>query len=278
MRWESAGEGDYTVETVAQGRARHRRHPAPAAGRGRAAVRLARCARSCASTPTTSPCPILMKKEQWDADAKAAGRHRRGRAGQPGVGAVGAAQVGDHRGAVPRVLQARRARLRAAAGLQPREGRGPPGVHAAALHPAARAVRPVGSRASPRHQAVRPARLHHGRRRAADAGVPAVRPRRHRLERPAAQRLARNPAAVAGRARRSARRRSSACSACSTTSATTPAGEVRDVLEGVRPRVQGRRRRGRRQQGADRQAAALRVDPRDDATSRPCRWPTTSAG
>ena len=36
-----------------------------------------------------------------------------------------------------------------------------------------------------------------------------------RLERPAAQRLARNPAAVARRARRSAPRRSSACSACS---------------------------------------------------------------
>ena len=109
------------------------------------------------------------------------------------------------------------ARLRAAARLRPREGRRPPGVHAAALHPAARAVRPVGPRPSPRHQALRPARVHHGRRRAADAGVPALRARRHRLERPAAQRLARDPAAVARRRRRSARRRSSACSACSRT-------------------------------------------------------------
>ena len=57
VRWESSGEGDYTVETVAQGDARHRRHPAPAARRGRSAVGHARCARSCASTPTTSPSP-----------------------------------------------------------------------------------------------------------------------------------------------------------------------------------------------------------------------------
>ena len=48
---------------------------------------------------------------------------RRGRAGQPGVGALGAPQVGDHRRAVSRVLQARRARRRAAARLQPCQGR-----------------------------------------------------------------------------------------------------------------------------------------------------------
>ena len=100
---------------------------------------------------------------------------------------------------------------------RPREGRGPPGVHAAVLHPAAGAVRPVGSRAAPRHQALRPARLHHGRRRGPDAGVPAVRARHHRFERPAAERLARDPAAVARRADRSRRRRPSASSACSTT-------------------------------------------------------------
>jgi hypothetical protein len=40
------------------------------------------------------------------------------------------------------------------------------------------------------------------------------------------------------------------------------AGEVRDVLEGVRPRAQGRRRRGPGQPRADREAAALRLDPR----------------
>ena len=46
----------------------------------------------------------------------------------------------------------------------------------------------------------------------------------------------------------------------------------------VRPRVQGRRGRGRRQQGAHRQAAAIRVDAWRCRTSRRSRWPTTSAG
>ena len=39
VRWESAGEGDYSIEAIRQGPARHRRDPAPAPGRGRAAVR-----------------------------------------------------------------------------------------------------------------------------------------------------------------------------------------------------------------------------------------------
>ena len=202
---------------------------------------------------------------------------RRGRTGQPGVGALGAAQVGDQRRAVPRVLQARRARHRAAAGLQPCEGRRPAGVHAAALHPGARAVRSVGSRASPRHQAVRAARLHHGRCRAADAGVPAVRPRRHRLQRPAAQRVARNPAAVARSSRRFARRRSSACSACSTSSPKQQPDKYATFWKEFGRAFKEGIGRGRGQQGADRQAAAIRLDRQRRATSRPCRWPTTSA-
>ena len=56
------------------------------------------------------------------------------------------------------------------------------------------------------------------------------------------------------------------------------AGQVRDLLEGVRPRAQGRRRRGPGEQGADREAAALRLDAREEPTSRPSRSPTTSAG
>ena len=47
----------------------------------------------------------------------------RRRANQPGIGAVGAAEVGDQRGAMPRVLQARGPRLRAAARLHRVEGR-----------------------------------------------------------------------------------------------------------------------------------------------------------
>jgi molecular chaperone HtpG len=44
-----------------------------------------------------------------------------------------------------------------------------------------RPVRPVGPQQARRHQAVREARLHHGRRRAADAGLPALREGRDRL-------------------------------------------------------------------------------------------------
>ena len=156
------------------------------------------------------------------------------------------------------------ARLRVAAGVHARPGRGPPGIHAAALHAEAGAVRSLGPRAPPRHQALRPARVHHGRCRAADAAVPALRARGDRLERPAAQRLARDPAAVARRRSRSATTRSSACSACSKISPSNRGRQVRDVLEGVRPRAQGRRRRGHRQPRAHRQAAALRVDARRD--------------
>ncbi len=216
-----------------------------------------------------------MKKEQWDAGRARAGGHRRGRAGQPGVGAVGAAEVRDHRRAVPRVLQARGARRRAAAGVHAREGRGAAGVHAAAVHPAARAVRSVGPRPPPRHQALCPSRVHHGRRGAADAGVPALRARRHRLERSAAQRLARDPAAVARRAGHS-RRVSEARPDAARGTGGEAGREVRDVLDGVRPRVQGRRSPRIREPRADREAAAVRVDARATATRRPCRSPTTS--
>ena len=210
-------------------------------------------------------------------ERQGAGRHRRGRAGQPGVGALGAAQVGDHRGAVPRVLQARRARLRAAARLQPREGRRPPGVHAAALHPAAGAVRSVGPRASSRHQAVRPARVHHGRRRAADAGVPALRPRRHRLERPAAQRVARDPAAVDGR-RADSRRvgQARARRARRSRRESAPRSTRRSGRSSAAPSRKGSSRMRRTRSGS-RSCCGLRP-PSAMPTSRRRRWPTTSAG
>jgi molecular chaperone HtpG len=66
-------------------------------------------------------------------------------------------------------------------------------------HPVARAVRPLRPRAQARHQALCAPGVHHGRRRAADAAVPALRQGRDRFGRPAAQRLARDPAGVARR-------------------------------------------------------------------------------
>ena len=57
-------------------------------------------------------------------------------------------------------------------------------------------LRPVGTATSGTASALREARLHHGRRRAADAAVPAVRRGRRRFGRPAAERFARDPAGV----------------------------------------------------------------------------------
>ena len=133
------------------------------------------------------------------------------------------------------------ARLRAAARVGAREGRGPSGVHAALLPPAPGAVRSVGSRPAARREALRPARLHHGRGRTAAAGVSALRPRHRRFERSAAERLARDPAAVARRRADSGRVRSSACSDCSRIWPTNQQREIRDVLDDVRPRAEGGR-------------------------------------
>ena len=158
------------------------------------------CARSCASTPTTSRVPILMKKEQWDATAKeqvvtdedeqinqASALWARAKS------EITEEQYHEFYKHVAHDFEPPLAYVHA-------KRRGPPGVHAAVLHPAAGAVRSLGPRAPARHQALRPPRVHHGRCRAADAAVPAIRARRDRLERPAAERVARNPAAVARRA------------------------------------------------------------------------------
>ena len=111
---------------------------------------------------------------------------------------------------------------------------GTQGIHAAALHPGASAVRSVGPRAPARHQALRAARVHHGRCRAADAELPAFRARRDRFQRPAAQRVARNPAGVEGH-RGDTRRLGAARARHARRPRREPQGEIRDVLEGVRP-------------------------------------------
>ncbi len=181
-----------------EGHSRHRGRPAPAARRGRSPVR---------PSPAGDPAQVLRPHRHPHPDeagavgqrGEGAGGHRRGRAGQPRVGALGPTQERDHRGAVPRAVQARGPRRGRAARLHARQGGGTPGVHGAPLRAGAGAVRPVGSRAPPRRQALRAPGVHHGRRRAADAGLPALRARCRRLERPAAQRVARDPAAVQGR-------------------------------------------------------------------------------
>jgi molecular chaperone HtpG len=56
IRWESAGEGDFTDRDGRTCAAGHRSDPAPARRRGRVPVELESCARRFASTPTTSRC------------------------------------------------------------------------------------------------------------------------------------------------------------------------------------------------------------------------------
>ncbi len=143
VRWECDRRRRRRVHHRAgrESRARHRRDAAPARRRGRAPRGV---------PPEAHRPQVLRPHRAPDRDAM-----RRGRDGQPGERAVGAAEERDHRRAVPRVLQARRARLRGAARLDAQPRRRPPGVHAAPLHPGARAVRPVGPRAPPRAQALR---------------------------------------------------------------------------------------------------------------------------
>ena len=133
--------------------------------------------------------PILMPEETWE-DGKQVKGTEFETVNQ--ASACGRGQGRDHRRAVQGVLQARRPRLRGSARVDARAHRGPAGVHAAPLHPGARAVRPVGPPVTARRQAVRAPRVHHGRRGAAAAVVPALRARRGRLERSAAQRVARD--------------------------------------------------------------------------------------
>ena len=171
-----------------EGHPRDRRHPAPAEGRGRSPV---------GPSPARDPAQVLRPHRHPHPDEGGAvgqrhagpRRQRRRRAGQSSLCALGPTQERDLGGAVPRAVQARRPRRGRAARLHARQGGGTAGVHGAPLPAGAGAVRPLGSRAPPRHQALRAPGVHHGRRRAVDAGLPAVRPRRGGLERSAAQRV-----------------------------------------------------------------------------------------
>ena len=206
-----------------------------------------------------------MQKEEWDAEAKKQVTKRRVGDGQQGRGAVDAQQERHHARAVRGVLQADQLRQRGAAGLHAQPRRGPQRVHAAALHPGQGAVRPVEPRQARRREALRQARLHHGRRRGADAGLPALRQGRDRQRRPAAQR---EPRAAAGKPRREGdprgldQARAGDAGGLADSEDAAETRQVRRVLEGLRRGAEGRRRRGPRQPRAPGQAAALRVDAR----------------
>ncbi len=199
VRWESDGEGDYTVEAIDKADARHRRHPAPARRRGRAAVVV--------EAAVDHP-QVLRPHLAADPDEE---------------GRMGRGEEGDGRQATNWRPSTRPARCGPAtsAEITPEqydefykhvahdfeapltythnrvEGRS---EYTQLLYIPAHAPFDLWDR--DKRGGIKlyvQARLHHGRRRAADAGLPALRQGRDRFERPAAQRLARDPAGVARR-------------------------------------------------------------------------------
>ncbi|KAG0736822.1 hypothetical protein G6F24_018194 [Rhizopus arrhizus] len=82
------------------------------------------------------------------------------------------------------------ARLRRPVGLDAQPRGRPQRIHAAAVRAQACPDGHVGPRRPPWREAVRQARVHHGRCRSAAAVVPAFRARRDRLGGPAAERVA----------------------------------------------------------------------------------------
>ena len=262
VRWESRGEGDYSVEPIEK------------TNRGTDVILHLRAGEE--ELLSSWKLKSIIRKYSdhislpiHDAEGRVGRREERNRPEgrirdrQPGQRAVGPQQGRHHAGAVRRILQARLARLPGAADADPQPRRGPQRVHPAAVRAEPRAVRPVGPQQARRHQAVRQARVHHGRRRAADAGLPALHQGRDRLERPAAERLARDPAGVArrqGDPRRLDQARAGHAGRTGQRRRAGKEGQVHHLLEGVRPGAEGRHRRGRDQQGPHRQAAALRLD------------------
>ena len=152
-RWESSGEGTYTIESVDDAPQGTRGHPAPQARRHRRrAARLhlgvedqeprqAVLRLHCLAHPDGGRAAHPADRGRWRR-----GRHHRDRDPQLDEGAVGQAQRRGLRRGVQGVLQAHRARLGRPAGGHRDEGRGHLRVPGAAVHPVARSVRPVQPR------------------------------------------------------------------------------------------------------------------------------------
>ena len=68
VRWESGGEGDYTIEIIEQAGARHRSDLASARRRGRIAVEGLRLQSIIRKYSDHISLPILMNKQEWDKD------------------------------------------------------------------------------------------------------------------------------------------------------------------------------------------------------------------
>ena len=170
-RWESSGEGTYTIESVddaPQGTsvtlhlkpedAEDQLHDYTAEWKIRELVK---------KYSDFIAWPIRMQVERRTPARREEGgeeaRHRRNADPQLDEGTVGQVQRRGLRRRVQRVLQAHRSRLGRSARGHRDEGRGHLRVPGTAVHPIARPVRPVQPRRQDRGAAVCQARLRHGR-------------------------------------------------------------------------------------------------------------------
>ena len=185
VRWESAADGEFSVETIERRGAWHHHRAAPQGGRQGVPRHLA---------PALAGAALFGSHRLPGAHAERGRGHARVRGRQSRHGALGASQGRDQGRGVRRVLPSPDARFRRAADLVAQPRRGQARLHQPRLHPRRGTLRPVAARWRARAQAVRAARVHHGRRRAVPAAVPALRQRCAGFGGPAAERVARTAA------------------------------------------------------------------------------------
>ena len=137
VRWESSADGEFTVETVEQRRARHHHRAAPQGRREGVPRHLA---------PALAGAALFRSHRLPGAHAEGRRGDARIRGRQPRHGAVGASQGRDQGRGVHRVLPPPHPRLGRAAHLVAQPGRGQARLHQPALHPGGRALRPVAAR------------------------------------------------------------------------------------------------------------------------------------
>ena len=275
VRWESDGGGEFAIEMADRPQPRHGDHAAPARRPGRSAVRH--------EAPLDHP-PVLRSHRPADRDAEGGveGRQvakaRRRRDGEPGVGAVGAPEERDHRRRSTRRSTSTSATISTIRSRGcTRASRDATNTRCSCTFPRTRrstcgtAMRVTASSSTCGACSSWTTPSSCCRRTCASSAASSTRTTCRSTCR-----------AKSCRNRRTSRR----CAAGRTKKvldllaslADEREGQVRDVLVGIRPRAEGRRRRGFREQGAGspRCCASRRRTP--IPPTKRCRSPITSRG
>ena len=169
VRWESAGDGDFAVEADRARAARHDDHAASARRRRRVALHAWKLKSIIQKYSDHVALPILMKKEEWDAEkSEMVTKDEDETVNQASaLWTRPKSEITDEQ--YKQFYQHLSHDHRRSARVDAQSRRRPQRIHATAVCAGARAVRPVEPRSSQRPQAVREARVHHGRRRATAA-------------------------------------------------------------------------------------------------------------